>query len=81
MCDVVGLIKIRAKKGNGDIVPGESPTLVTQLLFINGFADAIHSNHFTLACQPDPKFGSDSQGHISSLCVERCYLCDEELNP
>jgi len=25
-------MKIRAKKGNGDIVPGESPTLVTQLL-------------------------------------------------
>ena len=35
-CDVVGLMKIRAKKGNGDIVPGKSPTLVAQLLVSMG---------------------------------------------
>ena len=63
-------MKIRTKPR----VLAEPPTLLTQLQFIDGFANAVYNNIFTLACRPDLKFGSDSQGHTSHLCVERCYV-------
>ena len=71
-CDIIGLMNIRAKKG-------ASPTLVTQMHFINGFANAVYGNSFAMACRPDLKFGSDSQGHISHLCVERCFVMKDQI--
>lgn len=42
--------------------------------FIHGFANAVDSNSFAMVCWSDLKFGSDSQGHILYLCVERCFV-------
>ena len=30
-----------------NVLPGDSPTLLAQLLLIDGFTEAVHSNHFT----------------------------------
>ena len=50
-CDVIGLMKIRTKpKDPSKILPGESPTILPQLLFIDGVATAVYSNYFKLAC-------------------------------
>lgn len=88
-CDVIGLMDLRAKPidvdvgnqvgGEETLQPGESPQLLTQLQFIDAFAQSFYNNWFTLACQPDPKFGASSQGHTSRLWVERCYIMKQQL--
>ena len=59
--------------------PGESSQLMTQLLFIDGFANCVYGNFFTLACRPDERFGTDSQSHISGMCVERCHIMKTQV--
>ena len=92
-CEVISLMSLRAKPvssaeetsqldrplnvDDDRLKPGESSQLMTQIRFIHGFAKAVYSNHFTMACQADPEFGLP--GYISRLCVERCYLLKSEI--
>ena len=79
-CDVIGLMNIRAKDlATNTVDANNSLVVLTQLNLINGFTEAIYSNHFTMACQPNPKFGSDSQGHTYHLCVERCFVTKNQI--
>ena len=71
--DVIGLMRLKAQGGT-------SSQLLAQLLFIDGFAEAVYNNFFTLACRAEDRFGSDSQGFNTGKCVARCYLMQNQIN-
>jgi hypothetical protein len=54
-CEVIALFKLRPEAP--EPMPGQESSLVMQLRFIEGIATAFFSNHFSLVCQADPRFG------------------------
>ena len=66
---VIGLMKLRTKpKDPSKILPRESPTLLTQLLFIDELSNAVYN-------WTAPRFVSDNQGHSSSVSCNQKGSC------
>jgi hypothetical protein len=49
--------------------PGDSPLLLVQCHFLCAFGECFFKPNFEMAMQSDPKFGTDSHGHLSRLLV------------
>ena len=59
--------------------PGDSPTFLVVLHFLNGFNNAFFHDHFNFLLKDDPVLGKGTFGQIARFGSVRCSIMNEDL--
>jgi len=59
--------------------PGDSPTFLVVLHFLNGFNKAFFHDHFNFLLKDDPVLGKGTFGQIARFGSVRCSIMNEDL--